>query len=229
LCELILEVVLVCVGPPVDIVGLDIDLERPVMVVDLVTVLVKLGHLHNRHGTDVVGNLGQVLANALACAVVVHLYQDVGPTVLEEVEGGLSVKGEHCEPVAGGHTISEALDTVSGGGLGILWGGLGELRDSHDSMLEALEAAGVWGVRMRDELHLRDGASRVSSLYPFEGHGVCDDVKGVVHVLLEKGLKFVSDEESLRSCIIDDVFPDCLLLAVSAQGLVRRSVEVLLL
>ena len=106
--------------------------------------------------------------------------------------------------------------------------GNGELRGSHDSVLEALEAAGVWRVRMRNELYQGDNAYRVSSLHPVEGHGVSDDVKGVVHVLLEKFLKLLSDEELLGGSIFDDVLPDCLLLAVSAQGLVRGSVEVLL-
>jgi hypothetical protein len=223
-----MEVVLVCVGPSIDIVGFDIDLEWPVVVVDLVAVLVELGHLHNRHSPDVVSNFGQVLANAVSCAVVVHLSQDIGPTVPEEVEGGLSVKGEHCEPVTRVHTITEAFDSVTRGGLGILWGGLGELRDSHDSVFEALEAAGVWGVGSRDELHRRDNASWVSSLYPVEGYGVGDDVKGVVHVLLEKETKLGSDEESLRICLKDDVVPDCLPLAVSAQDVVCRSVEVII-
>jgi len=210
LSELLKEVVLVCVGPPVDIVGLDINLERPVVVDNLITVLVELGQLHNRHGTDVVGNFGQVLANALASALVVHLYQDVGPTVLVEVEGGLSVKGEHCEPVTGVHSIAEAFDGVAWDGLRDLGVSNGELGGSHDSMLEALETTGVWAVGMSNELYLGDSAHGVSSLYSPKGHGVCDGIKGVVHVLVEKELKLLSDEELLGGSVLDDVVPDCL-------------------
>ena len=84
--QLVLEVVLVLVRPSVDIIGLDIDLERPVWLLLLVSVLIKLGELHDRHGTGMVSDLGQVLANALSGADVFHLYQDVSPTILKEVE-----------------------------------------------------------------------------------------------------------------------------------------------
>lgn len=97
--ELILEVVLESVSPAIDIVRLDIDLERPVRVLLLVAVLIVLGQLHNGHGTGVIGNLGQVLANRLSGAVVIHLLEDVGPTILEEVEGRLSIEGKHGEPI----------------------------------------------------------------------------------------------------------------------------------
>lgn len=45
--ELVEEVVLILVGPTVDVVRLDIDLERPVRFLLLFTVLVKLGDLHD--------------------------------------------------------------------------------------------------------------------------------------------------------------------------------------
>ena len=97
--ELVLEVVLESVGPAIDIIRLDIDLERPVRVLLLVAVLIELSQLHDGHGTGVIADLVQVLANGLPGAVVIHLLEDVGPTILEEVEGRLSIEGEHGEPI----------------------------------------------------------------------------------------------------------------------------------
>lgn len=98
-CKLILEVVLEGVGPAIDIERLDIDLERPVRVLLLVAILIVLSELHNGHGAGVVRNFVQVLANRLSSAVVIHLLEDVGPTILEEVEGRLSIEGKHGEPI----------------------------------------------------------------------------------------------------------------------------------
>jgi hypothetical protein len=44
--ELILEIVLVLVGPAIDIIRLKIDLEGPVGVLDFVTKLIELRELH---------------------------------------------------------------------------------------------------------------------------------------------------------------------------------------
>ena len=98
-CKLILEVVLEGVGPAIDIERLDINLERPVRVLLLVAILIVLSELHNGHGAGVVRNFVQVLANRLSSAVVIHLLEDVGPTILEEVEGRLSIEGKHGEPI----------------------------------------------------------------------------------------------------------------------------------
>ena len=97
--KLVLEVVLESVGPAVDIVRLDINLERPVRIFLLVAVLIVLGKFHNGHGTGVIGDLSQVLADRLTGAVVIHFLEDVGPTILEEVEGGLAIEGKHGEPI----------------------------------------------------------------------------------------------------------------------------------
>ena len=57
------------------------------MVVDyFVAVLVELGHLHNRHGADVVSNLVHVLSNAFTSTLVVLFSQDIGPAVRVEVK-----------------------------------------------------------------------------------------------------------------------------------------------
>ena len=98
-CKLVLEVVLVSIGPAIDVEGLNFDHERPVRMRLLPAILVKLGQLHNGHGTGVIADLVQVLANGLPGAVVIHLLEDVGPTILEEVEGRLSIEGEHGEPI----------------------------------------------------------------------------------------------------------------------------------
>ena len=223
--KLILEVVLVSIGPPVDIVGLNIDLEGPVRLVFLLSKLVELGQLHHGHGTSVVGNLSQVLANGLTGAVIIHLSENVGPTVLEEVEGWLSIEGKHGEPVTGGHAVTETLDSVAWGGLGGLGSRLGELRDSHDAVLEASEAASVGAVRGGDELDLGCHASRVSPLDSTLRHGVTDVIERQIHVLFEKGSELRADKEAFRCSVLDHVRPDDLLLAESGEFLVVGSVE----
>ena len=100
-----------------------------------------------------IGNLGQMLSNGLSGAVVVHLLEDVGPSVFEEVERWLSIEGEHGEPIGGGHAVSKELHTVTGSCLGIFWSRLGKLRNPHNGVLAASEDAGVRGVMRGDELH----------------------------------------------------------------------------
>lgn len=63
--ELVQEVVLIVVCPAVHIVGLNLYLEWPVEVLDLVAVLVELRQLHHGHGAHVVGHFVQVPSNAL--------------------------------------------------------------------------------------------------------------------------------------------------------------------
>ena len=84
--ELLLEVVLEMISPAIDIVRLYVYLEGPVRVLLLVSKLIVLGKLHNGHGTGMIGDLGQVLAYRLSSTVIIHLFQDIGPTVLKEVE-----------------------------------------------------------------------------------------------------------------------------------------------
>jgi len=119
--ELVMEVVLVGISPAVNIIRLDIDLEGPVMILNLITVLIELGKFHDGHGAGEVGNFGQMLTDGLSSALVVHFSKDVGPSVTEEVEGRLSVEGEHSEPVSGRHTVSEELHSVAWGSLRVLW------------------------------------------------------------------------------------------------------------
>ena len=56
--QLVIEVVLVSISPAVDIIRLEIYHEWPVGLGDRVTLLVVLGELHERSGTDVVGGVG---------------------------------------------------------------------------------------------------------------------------------------------------------------------------
>jgi len=56
--ELVEEVVLIFVSPSINIIRLALELERPVRLLFLITVLVKLSKFHNRHGTSVVRDFG---------------------------------------------------------------------------------------------------------------------------------------------------------------------------
>jgi len=62
-----------------------------------------------------------VLANGLSCALVLHLAKNVRPAVFEEVERSLSIKSEHGEPIGGGHTVTEKLNSMT-------WGSIEDLR-----------------------------------------------------------------------------------------------------
>ena len=96
---MITEVILELIGPTVDIIRLNFDLEGPVVFVDFFAELVELRELHDRHATGKVSYLCQVLSNGLSGAFVFHLDKNVGPSVLEEVEGLLTIKCEHSKPV----------------------------------------------------------------------------------------------------------------------------------
>ena len=114
---------------------------------------------------------------------------------------------------------------MSRSGLRDLGGGHRELGDSHDSVLEASEAASVLSVGVRDELDLGGGTSGMGSLDAALGHGVRDDVEGVVHILVEEGAKLWADKEALRGSVSDDVLPHDLLLAESRELLVVGGIE----
>jgi len=218
--ELLMEVILILVSPSVDIVGLNIDLEGPVRVLFLLAELIEFSQLHDRHSTSVSRYLSQVFTNRLSCAVVVHLSEDIGPSVPEEVEGGLAIEGKHSEPVCGSHSISEELHSVARSGLRCLGGRLRKLRDPTHSVLAASEDASVRSVESWDELQESSDTTGVCSLYPIDRHGVRDCVEGEVHILLEEALELLSNEESLRRVVPIDSFPDHLRLAVGRLGLV---------
>ena len=224
--ELVQEIVLVFISPSVNIVRLNIDLERPVVILDLITVLIELGQLHQGHSASMVSNFIQVLANGVNSTFVAHLSKDVRPTVLEEVERGLSVEGEHGKPVSGSHAVSEELDSMTRCGVQDVRLSLSEFTDSHDTVLGALEHTSVGSVRLGNEFNQSGCADGMGTLYATSRHSVGDCVERQVHVLLEEALEFFSNEELLRSSVFDHISPDHLLLAVGALSLVLSSIEV---
>lgn len=168
---------------------------------------------------------GQVLADGVAGADVVRLTQDGRPTVLEEVPGGLTVEVEHSKDVGRGHAVTEELDTEARVGLLDLRGGLGGIRDSHDSVLDTLEHTSVGLVGMRDDLNLGVDADGVSLLDSVNGHGVGDDIVGEVHVLVKQTGELEASIEALTSGVLEGLLPDEFLLADGAEGLVLGSIE----
>ena len=227
--ELLVEVILVLVSPPVDVIRLDIDLEGPVWVLLFLSKLIEFGKFHDRHGTSVVCDLGQVLSNGLTGAVVVHFFEDVRPAVPEEVEGRLTVEGKHGKPISGGHAIAEELNTVAWGGLGGLGSRLRELRDSHDAMLAASEDTSVGSVVSRDELNQCAGASWMGFLDSALGHRVRDRVERHVHILVEETLELVANKESLRRMVTVDALPDEVLFADGWKCLIVGRIELIVL
>jgi len=184
--KLVEEVVLVFVGPSVDIIGLNLDLERPVRLRLLITILVKLGELHNRHGASMVSNLSQVLTNRFTGTGVLHLSEDVRPTVFKEVIRGLTVEGEHGKPICGGHAVSEELHAVTWSSVGHNGLSLSEFGNSHNSVLATSKNACVGRIVRGNELHQSSRSNRVRPLYSSGGHSVRDGVEREVHVLLEE-------------------------------------------
>ena len=92
-------------------------------------------------------------SNRVATTFILRLSQNGRPSVLEEVPRGLAIKVEHCEDVGGGHTIAKELDTEARVSLLDLWGGLGRVRDSHDTVLDTFEHASVRLVWVRDNFN----------------------------------------------------------------------------
>lgn len=227
LLKLVIEVVLVSVSPAVNIIRLEVDHEWPVRMLDLLTILIELGELHDGSGTNVVSSVGAELTVGHSEALVLGLSQDVGVSVLEEVVAGLAVVSEFGDDVAGGHTVTEELDAGAGASLGHFWGGLGELRNSQDGVLGATEDTGVRGVVSGDELSLGDAALGVNSLEGFVWSGVRDNVKVHVEVFVEEFLEIFSDKESFVLVRDQDLIPDVLLFASSSHSLVLRGIEVL--
>jgi len=84
--KLILEVILVLIGPSIDIIRLKLNHERPVGLVLLLAVLIEKRELHEGRGTDVVGGISEPFTVSLAEALILRLTKDVAPSVLEEVE-----------------------------------------------------------------------------------------------------------------------------------------------
>ena len=175
-----------------------------------------------------VGHFRQMLTNGLTGALILHFSEDVRPTVLKEVEGGLAVERKHGKPVSGGHAVSEEFHAVTWSSVGHSWLSLSELRNSHDSVLAASEDASVRLVWRCNELHQSSRANWVRSLDSSNGHGVGDGVEREVHVLLEEALELGSDKEFLGSAVLNDILPDNLLLAVGGKGLIFWGVKVVL-
>jgi len=92
-------------------------------------------------------------------------------------------------------------------------------------MFGTLEDTSVWGVVSGDELHEGGGTTGMSLLYSSNGHGIGDSIERHVHVLLEEASELVTNKESFGGEVSVDTLPDNLLLAVSAQGLVLRSIK----
>lgn len=168
---------------------------------------------------------GQVLADGVAGADVVRLAQDGRPTVLEEVPGALAVEVEHGKDVGGGHAVTEELDSEARVGLLDRRGGLGGIRDSHDSVLDTLKHTSVGLVGVRDDLNLGVDADRVSLLDSVNGHGVGDDIVGEVHVLVKQTGELEATIEALTSGVLEGLLPDEFLLADGAEGLVLGGIE----
>lgn len=227
LLELVIEVVLVSIGPAVNIIRLEVDHEWPVRLCDLITMLIELGELHDGSGTNVVSSVGAELTVGHSEALVLGLSQDVGVSVLEEVVAGLAIVSESGDQVAGGHTVTEELDAGTGASLGHFWGGLGELRNSQDGALGTLEDSGVGGVVSGDELGFGNAALGVNSLDGLIWSGIRDIVKVHVKVLVEEFLEIFSNEESFVLVRNLDFLPDVCLFASSRHGLVLRGIEVL--
>ncbi len=229
LFELVIEVVLVSISPAIDIIRLEVDHEWPVRLCDLITMLIVLCELHDGSATNVVGSVGAELTVGHSKALVLGFSQDIGVSVLEEVVAGLAIVSESGDEVAGGHTVTEELDRGAGASLGHFWGGLGELRNSQDGVLGALEDTSVGGVVSGDELSFGNAALGFNSLDGIVWSGVRDSVKVHVEVLVEEFLEIFSNEESFILARDLDLVPDVLLFASSRHGLVFRGIEVLCL
>ena len=171
-CKLVLEVVLVSIGPAIDVVGLNFDHERPVRMRLLPAILVKLGQFHDGHGTCMISNLGQMLANCLSGAIVVHFLQNVRPPVLEKVEGWLTVECKHCEPIRRGHAVSEEFDRVARCSLWSFWRRQRELRDPVNGVFAPPEDTSVRSIVCRDELQQSDHTARMRPFDSTHRHGV---------------------------------------------------------
>lgn len=211
--HLVLEVVLVLVGPAIHIVRLDVQLVGPVRVLLFDTELVELGNLHNGGSADVISDGRKVLHDSIPGALVVGLSQNGRPSVLEEVKGFVAVEGEHGEPIGRAHAISEPLDAVSWHSLGDLWSRRNGVRDAHETVLGASEDTGVGRVGVRDVLYLGHSAHGMRHFDPLFRHAVRNCVVRVVHILIEKGLELRTTEEQFSSLVHEDVLPKLLLLA----------------
>ena len=119
-----------------------------------------------------VRNLSQVLTNSLSGTIVLHLSENVRPTVLKEVEGGLAVESKHGKPVGRVHSVSEKLDTMAWSGMRHYRLGLGELGDSHDTVLCTFEHTSVWLILRGNVLNKSSRTNWARPLYSTMGHGI---------------------------------------------------------
>ena len=104
--------------------------------------------------------------------------------------------------------------------------GRSKLGDSHYSILGTLEDSSVGCTLFSDKFHESRCANWMSSLYTTNRHSIRYCVKREVHVLLEKSVKLLADKERLRLRFFNNLFPDHLLLAISALSLVLWSIKV---
>ena len=95
-------------------------------------------------------------------------------------------------------------------------------------MLAASEDASVWSVWRWNEFHQCRRSNWVRSLNSADGHGIRDGVERKVHVLLEEASELGSNKEWLGRAVLNDIFPDDLLLAVGRHGLILWGVKVVL-
>ena len=173
-----------------------------------------------------IGHSSQLLANGLTSTLVVELSQNGYPTVLEEVERCLSVKGEHGQDVGRVHAVTRELDAEARRSLGFVRHGLSRVRDSHDAFLSTSVNSSVRLVGVRDPFNLGGNTDRVSLLKSVNRHVVCNNIIGEVHVLVEEGLELVACVETLSALVWQDQFPHELSFAHGAQCLILGSIKV---
>jgi len=218
---------LVFVGPAIYIIRLNVDLEGPVGLIDIVTVLIELGDLHEGKETNVVGDRGDVLSDSVTSTLVEGLTWAGRPSVLEEVERVLTVEVEHSKPVCACHAVTQKLDTVTRCSLADEGVRHGSIRNAHDDVLGTLERSSVRRVGVSNELHLGHETDGVRNLLSAFGHGVTAGIEADVHIGLEERAEFTAGEEPLLSAIRESSLPNDVLLADSGKGLVLGCVQML--
>ena len=82
-------------------------------------------------------------------------------------------------------------------------------------MFRAGEHTSVGSVGVGNEFDLSNGTDGMSDLHSTRRHAIRDNIVGVVHVLVEEGLEFMTDKEFFSLLVSKDVLPDELLFAQS--------------
>ena len=159
--------------------------------------------------------------------LVLEFAQDVCPAILEEVEGGLAIEGEHREPVAGCHAVAQALHSVAWSRLNYLGRRLMDVGDPHEAVSAArAEDARVRMVVLHNNFDLGDYSNLMRLLESVDGHGVCHVVKGRVLVSIHVGLMLGTYGEPLRCAVSNYLLPEDRQLAVGGLLLVLYLIEV---